>query len=281
MVDTISATELEPIEFDREYYSNPEKLPVLLENEATDWPAAKKWNPEFLDCMLGHQDVVVSVLKENVLSLNHRENVEEKSMPFSEACQHICEHGNYYIAQAAIRYPATKRILEGARADFSRLAPDIRRPRFFDDVSKQPFVTNLWFGGNECKTPLHYDDKENFFVQLHGKKRFILFSPSQTEYLYQAHGETYDHLSRVNVFNPDEAKYPRYSQADAMEVVVAPGDMLYIPEGWWHAVETLTTSISVNFWWTGLRRHLRDELRVISKRIESVLPGNGYPTIPG
>jgi ribosomal protein L16 Arg81 hydroxylase len=38
---------------------------------------------------------------------------------------------------------------------------------------------------------------------------------------------------------------------------LGPGDVIYIPRGWWHHVRTLDLSISVNFWWArGMRRLL-------------------------
>merc|ERR1712146_449239 len=35
----------------------------------------------------------------------------------------------------------------------------------------------------------------------------------------------------------------------AKTIIVNAGDMLYIPKGYWHHVQSLTTSISVSFWW--------------------------------
>ncbi|CAD7958662.1 unnamed protein product [Amoebophrya sp. A120] len=34
---------------------------------------------------------------------------------------------------------------------------------------------------------------------------------------------------------------------DAIDVIVKPGDVLYIPKHWWHYVESLTTSASLSF----------------------------------
>lgn len=271
MVDTIHSSEFGRDDFNQNYYRSNEKKPVLLKDEVAGWEAARKWNPEYLDRVLGHRKVRVNFLKEDVLSLNHPEKVKEKTLPFSEARRYICEDGNYYLAQATIEYPLTTRIVTGESGEFSELVGDIQRPRYLADFTKQCYVTNLWFGGDRCKTPLHYDDKENFFSQIFGKKRFLLFSPSQTDRLYQSHGETYSHLSRVNVFDPDESKFPRFKDAEGSEVVVEPGDMLYIPKGWWHAVETLSTSISVNSWWTGLVRHVSEELNLLSDRVGPAL----------
>lgn len=33
-------------------------------------------------------------------------------------------------------------------------------------------------------TPVHYDEQENFFAQIHGQKRFLLFHPDQYENFY-------------------------------------------------------------------------------------------------
>jgi len=38
------------------------------------------------------------------------------------------------------------------------------------------------FSGNV--TPVHYDEQENFFAQIQGRKRFLLFHPDQYENLY-------------------------------------------------------------------------------------------------
>lgn len=266
MIDKVNATEFGPDEFDREYYQPETKQPVLIKGEVAEWEATQRWDPEYLDCMLGHREVNVKFLEEGVLSLNHPENVEEKTVPFSEARRLICEHGNYYLAQTTIKYPLTTRVVNGVGSDVSILGDDLQKPRYLGDVSKQCFVTNLWFGGDLCKTPLHFDNKGNFFVQILGKKKFLLFSPSQTDKLYQAHGTEHSHLSRINVFDPDESKFPRYTNAEGAEVIVKPGDMLYIPRDWWHAVETLETSISVNFWWTSLVEHVKKQVEMIYQR---------------
>ena len=46
-----------------------------------------------------------------------------------------------------------------------------------------------------------------------------------------------------------EREFPGFLEAEYVEGVVGPGDMLYIPQGWWHFVRGLTPSFSVSFWW--------------------------------
>jgi hypothetical protein len=47
--------------------------------------------------------------------------------------------------------------------------------------------------------------------------------------------------------------FPLFNEANKKKIMLdlEPGDILYIPRKWWHGVETLDTSISVNIWWTG------------------------------
>ncbi|MFB6372757.1 MAG: cupin-like domain-containing protein, partial [Bradymonadaceae bacterium] len=112
------------------------------------------------------------------------------------------------------------------------------------------WIAFLWFGGDQCKTPLHHDHSPNIFVQVQGEKRFILHPPYEQENLYQCteeHENLFD--SCVNAFDPDLTKFPRYEEAESWEAIVRSGDVLFLPSGWWHAVQSLTTSISVNHWW--------------------------------
>ena len=37
--------------------------------------------------------------------------------------------------------------------------------------------------------------------------------------------------------------------AEALTVDLAPGEMLFIPRGWWHHFQTLERSVALNFFW--------------------------------
>ena len=50
--------------------------------------------------------------------------------------------------------------------------------------------------------------------------------------------------------DPDYKRFPRLRDLHGFETLVGPGDLLYIPNCWWHQVETLSeTSVSVTFWY--------------------------------
>ena len=51
----------------------------------------------------------------------------------------------------------------------------------------------------------------------------------------------------VDIGEPDLKQYPDLAKAQALEAVLEPGDVLFIPIFWYHYVETRSTSISVNY----------------------------------
>lgn len=108
----------------------------------------------------------------------------------------------------------------------------------------------IFVGCENALTPCHYDAVHNAYAQVRGWKRFILLDPNYAGCLYPyplAH--PMDRCSRVDFEHPDYERFPRFREARAVEAVLGPGDLLVLPAGWWHHVQTLTEdSISVSFW---------------------------------
>ena len=48
---------------------------------------------------------------------------------------------------------------------------------------------------------------------------------------------------------PAYPQFPGFADVPYMDCVLGPGQMLYMPPGWWHYVRSLSTSCSVSFWW--------------------------------
>lgn len=120
---------------------------------------------------------------------------------------------------------------------------------------------NLWVGPGGHLECLHYDPTDGVLIQLHGKKRIILFPPSQTKNLYPY--PIYIHLrhglklrcwfSQVYPDAPDLLAFPRLEKAlsEKYEILLNPGEALYIPAGWWHEVTALGDDMvcSINQFW--------------------------------
>ncbi len=110
--------------------------------------------------------------------------------------------------------------------------------------------TGFWMGGDGAHTPLHTDiDATNLHAVLYGKKRFLLFAPETTDCLYPS--DVYEWatvFSAVDFRTPDIERFPKLAEAAGVEAVLEPGDLLYIPVGWWHAVTCLEPTVSLNAW---------------------------------
>ena len=76
------------------------------------------------------------------------------------------------------------------------------------------------------------------FFQVKGKKRFLLFSPDQFTSLYPYPvGHPHDRQSQVDLDAPNYQRFPKFRNINALEAILEPGDVLYVPTNWWHHVE--------------------------------------------
>jgi hypothetical protein len=126
----------------------------------------------------------------------------------------------------------------------------IQKPDIF---SHEDFASGqLWVGEKGCVTPLHCDGGDNFIYQLYGEKRWVLFPPSDYENLYidlNAGFPMADFIcSTIDVANVDLKKHPKFKRVNSIEISLKAGESLYLPYGWFHYVETIRDSVTVNFW---------------------------------
>ena len=81
--------------------------------------------------------------------------------------------------------------------------------------------STFWMGSDESFTPCHYDSYGcNLVAQLYGKKKWLLFSPTQSEYLSPTRipYEESSVFSQVNIRHPDHGKFPNFEHATCYEV---------------------------------------------------------------
>lgn len=114
----------------------------------------------------------------------------------------------------------------------------------------------IWLG-NQGVVDTHYDGSDNLACVLAGKRRFVLFPPSQTSNLYPGPLDFTPAgvpVSLVNLRKPDLNRYPRFKVAleNAYCAELMPGDAIYIPMLWWHNVESLSPINGlINYWYNG------------------------------
>lgn len=144
---------------------------------------------------------------------------------------------------------------------------DVALPELVDDVEapvysrNRPFqLSRFWLSAPDTSTPLHRDMVENCFAQVVGRKRFYLYPPSDSPWLYSySFRSGLPNFSRFDPERPDTVRFPLTRHVRPIEVVLHPGDVLYLPSRWWHQPRSLDLSISVNFWWAdgGLEKVVR------------------------
>ncbi len=115
----------------------------------------------------------------------------------------------------------------------------------------------VWIGTKGTKTGIHWDPEyRNIICQLYGTKKIYLFSPEQSKFMYPS--DKYDNggiASSVDFWNIDQQKFPDFNNTQYMEIILHPGQMLFIPKYWWHACENMTTCVSI-----GIRSYIPSDL---------------------
>ena len=121
-----------------------------------------------------------------------------------------------------------------------------------------------------ARTRLHYDQVDNLYLQLAGVKTFRLFAPADGGdlYPYPWH-HPMDRSAQVDLRegmgeaarSAQLKRFPRFAEAQPIEVTLRPGDLLFLPAYWWHEVVTDAPAakhapdelvVSVNFWFSTL-----------------------------
>lgn len=93
----------------------------------------------------------------------------------------------------------------------------------------------------------HWDAGRNAIVLLGGVRRYILASLDMCDRLaLYPKGHPSGRHSAVDWSNPDLEKFPEFAQARANEVVLQPGQLLYLPAAWFHYIISLETNVQCN-----------------------------------
>ena len=92
-------------------------------------------------------------------------------------------------------------------------------------------------------TPLHHDTLMLFHTQVVGRKRWRFVSPLEWSRVYNERNV----FSEVDLERPDPAHFSAFDEATVLEVVVEPGETMFLPLGWWHQVAALDVSLSFSY----------------------------------
>jgi ribosomal protein L16 Arg81 hydroxylase len=221
-------------EFLEQYYSASK--PVILTNMMQDWAAMTSWCPAYFKQKYGSVEVEIQTGRAADPNYEINANRHKQKTTLGEYVDLIVNGGesnDYYLA-------ANNGNLE--RPELKSLLNDVVMPEFLNpqETSQRIF---FWFGPAGTVTPLHHDPLNLIMAHVTGRKRWRLISPNYTPLLYNYIGV----FSNVDLECPDYEKYPLFRQVQVIETILEPGEIIFIPVGWWHQVKALEISLSLSF----------------------------------
>jgi hypothetical protein len=213
------------------HYFKPQK-PVVIERFIEDWPAYTKWNLDYMKSVAG--DVVIPLYDDRPVDFKDGFNQPHAKMKLGD-----------YIDLLKSEPTKYRIFLWNAIKEIPELLHDFTFPDFGLRLMKG--IPMLFFGGRNSHTFMHYDiDLANIFhFHFEGKKQIILYDQKQNDYLYKV---PHSLITREDIdFNkPDFEKWPLLKNAKGYKTELAHGEVLYIPEGYWHYMRYITPGFSMS-----------------------------------
>ena len=104
-----------------------------------------------------------------------------------------------------------------------------------EEMDRYFFVSYFWFSQGNTSSTIHLDTDENVLCVVKGHKEVLMVSPEYSADLHADNSRVLG-VSDINVASVDLNKYPRVKNVHYVKANVDEGDMVYIPQMWWHHV---------------------------------------------
>ncbi|KAF1849336.1 Clavaminate synthase-like protein [Cucurbitaria berberidis CBS 394.84] len=280
-----------PLEFMRYVARN---RPFVIRSGAKDWKARKRWTAAYLTNVMagqnvnvattphGNADSVISLPSGGSLFVKPYETEQRFESVIHAIQQQELETDDY---DGPTRYAQTQN--DNLRNEYETLFADVPASIPFARIAleKDPDAINFWLGNSHSVTALHKDNYENVYVQVLGKKHFVLLPPVEAPCINEkavlaatyaprdeaVSGDEQEGVRkedlRVRIDDPEEyvpfatfdPDHPgqnanAYSQfSRPLRVTLDEGDMLYLPALWYHKVSQSCSDegicCAVNYWY--------------------------------
>jgi hypothetical protein len=206
--------------------------PVIIKDLTSNWSAKKYWNFDYIKEIAGNK--IVPLYDDRPVNYTEKFNQPHTKMKLSQYIDLLQKEPTRY---RIFLYNLLKEIPE-LKNDFTY--PDL-------GISFLKSLPMLFFGGMNSHTFMHYDiDLANIFhFHFEGRKTCTLFAPSETKYLYKIPYSLITH-EEIDFKRPDLEKWPALSKAKGSIAHLQHGDVLYIPEGYWHYMYYNTPGFSLS-----------------------------------
>ncbi|MEZ4320680.1 MAG: cupin-like domain-containing protein [Myxococcota bacterium] len=241
-------------------------IPVIVTGAMADWPALEKWTPEWFAEVHGERKIpTYGTYFDFRGAMRLRDYVERYLVG---APKQPIRYARWFTLHQ--RVPDAQRF-PWADEIFVHLRDDWRHPSFLPttgylfpftppgtelDIPSGTTVPSkaLYLSPAGAVTNLHLDywGSDAMLVQVHGRKEVVLYAPEDAKYLVREGGPAMLGTSGgrhfADIKNPDLEAFPDFAKArPVVHDTLEPGEIAYIPMGWLHHVDTLTTSITLTW----------------------------------
>lgn len=211
--------------------------PCVIEGAMEGWPALRTWQPEHLRERFGDAIVQIEANAGEQAAGGGTPDRAFQEMRFGDFID-LVESG-----EGVDGHYMTANNTEANTAALDGLFDDVIWPDFLQPTGHPLGNGWFWYGPQGSFTPLHHDLTNNLMAQFRGRKRVKLVAPFESAHIYN-HEHRY---SRVDLDAVDLERFPEMADVTIFETVIGPGDMLFLPAGWWHTVRALDVSVTVTF----------------------------------
>ncbi|MGV3483792.1 MAG: cupin-like domain-containing protein [Planctomycetaceae bacterium] len=218
--------------FARYYCRN---LPLILTGEISEWQALRLWSQGYLIEKVGGETVQIQAKRNGDPLYELRSEAHRQAVRFADFARQVfsgTETNDVYMT--ANNAGVNSSLLKILRPDLGAL------PHLLDDANRDA-QTFFWMGPAGTVTPLHHDLTNNLMIQIIGRKRVLLLEPEYLPLIY-------NHFHCYSMIDPeavDLSRFPLLRDVQFVEVTLNPGEVLFLPVGWWHHVRGLDPTITI------------------------------------
>ena len=222
-------------EFLDRYWSRNE--PVVIERAIDDWPALKRWTPAYFKERFGDRIVEVQANRNADPQYEINSTKHKKDMRFGDFVDVVEGAGptnDWYIT--ANNDSKNKENLKELWDDVVQVPEYLKG----DNPDHRGF---FWYGPQGTVTPLHHDLTNNFMAMVRGRKLIRMIAPYEL-------ADVYNHthcFSKIDLDRVDLNQFPQFRNVRVIELVIGPGDLFFLPVGWWHYVRGLDITVTMTF----------------------------------
>ncbi len=245
-----------PAVFEREW--RRPRRPVILTGAIERWPARAMWSADHFRERHGAELTSVARTDGGHLARDPAVGIRYEEMTVRDAIDRV------FAGEGPRHY-----LIATLENSLRSVQSEVEVPAYCRDRPR--LRSRLWISAPGTVSPLHRDFPDNLFAQVIGRKRFTLLPPSEGRRVYEhPFRSKLPRVSAVDPERPDYRRFPRFRGARVTTFDLEPGELLFLPGGYWHHVRSLDASYSINWWWAEGFTRLLVTAADVYKRARSV-----------